>query len=566
MDVCIIGAGWSGLYACKYALENGMNPIVLERREDIGGVWNYSEDKNTTTVMKSTVSSSSRVVTEASDFFMDESVGHFMHHEDVIAYLRSYIKNFELAPHLKFKAEVQEVEKVGDRWRVVYQHQGQRHEVEVDKLAVCAGLHTKKREIGAPLNRFAGSVVHAGNVKQIQPNDFSEDDHVIVYGGGETASDLIDLLVQTPAKVTWAIRGGQHFLRKTLYHQRSELGKFDKHDFALDLIASPLINAISSFSKSAPGRRYITDFLSTGSPTKYQGHGVRKWKNEHNYAQQFFNKNGHSVEHVHSGRVTAENEIVTVAGNHITFKSGDSGNYTHVICCFGYEFHCPFLPQEYQTGNLDEMYQFVFPVNDPSIAFLGFARPIIGSIPLMTEMQCLWAFRVLSGKIELGAASELAEKQLRNNEKWDRRLPARGNLRTLVHPSTYLAMLIKEAYPGRSPGDHFWKKPFRALKFLSWIPSGSIRFAVDPDVDDEKFHQLWKQRSHGLFLAYLLPIIILFSRLLRIESVVDWWVARKERSMERPDQQASPDQQHATAPEPAAPVELETAISNRQAA
>ena len=197
MDVCIIGAGWSGLYACKYALENGMNPIVLERREDIGGVWNYSEDKNTTTVMKSTVSSSSRVVTEASDFFMDESVGHFMHHEDVIAYLRSYIKNFELAPHLKFKAEVQEVEKVGDRWRVVYQHQGQRHEVEVDKLAVCAGLHTKKREIGAPLNRFAGSVVHAGNVKQIQPNDFSEDNHVIVYGGGETASDLIDLLVQT---------------------------------------------------------------------------------------------------------------------------------------------------------------------------------------------------------------------------------------------------------------------------------------------------------------------------------------------------------------------------------
>ena len=73
LDVCIIGAGWSGLYACKYALENGLQPIVLERREGLGGVWNYTDDPATTTVMKSTVSSSSRVVTEASDFFMDET-------------------------------------------------------------------------------------------------------------------------------------------------------------------------------------------------------------------------------------------------------------------------------------------------------------------------------------------------------------------------------------------------------------------------------------------------------------------------------------------------------------
>ena len=531
MDVCIIGAGWSGLYACKSAVENGMNPIVLERREDIGGVWNYSEDKNTTTVMKSTVSSSSRVVTEASDFFMDEKVGHFMHHEEIIGYLRSYIKNFELASYLNFSCEVERVEKDGDKWQVTYRQRGELKTVEADKIAVCAGLHNKQREIGDPIDQFTGTAVHSGQVKQINPDDFSEDDHVIVYGGGETASDLVDLLVKTPAKVTWAIRGGQHFLRKTLFHQRSGEGLFDKHDFALDLIASPLINAISSFSKSAPGRRYITDWLSTGSVTKYQGHGVRAWKNEHKYAQQFFNKNGHTVDHVHSGRVTPENEVVAVSGNRITFKSGNTGTYTHIICCFGYQFHCPFLPEHLQTGKLEDLYQFVFPTDDTSIAFLGFARPIIGSIPLITEMQSFWAFRVLSGKIELAGQSELVEKQQRNNAKWDRRLPGRGNLRTLVLPSTYVAMLLKEAYPGRSPGEHFWKKPLRALKFLSWIPSGSIRFAVDPDVDDQQFHQLWKKRSHGFFLGYMLPIIILISRLLRIESIVDWWVERRDRKM-----------------------------------
>ena len=532
MDVCVIGAGWSGVYACKYALENGMNPIVLERREDVGGVWNYSDHPNITTVMKSTISSSSRIVTEASDFFMDESVGEFMRHDEIIKYLRDYIKNFDLASCLNFGCEVQTIKKLDGKWHVAYQQQGVDKTIVVDKIAVCAGLHNKQREIGEPINQFTGSILHSGAVKEIRPTDFSKNDHVVVYGGGETASDLVDLLVKTPAKVTWAIRGGQHFLRKTPFQQRSGDGEFDKHDFALDLLASPLINGVSPMSKNAPGRRYIADWLSTGSVFKYQGHGIKAWLNEHKYAQTFFNKNGHTVDHVHSGRVIAENEIADVNKNDVTFKSGNTRSYSHIICCFGYQFHCPFLPEEYQAGRLEDLYQFVFPVHDQSIAFLGFARPIIGSIPLITEMQCLWAFRVLSGKVQLSDSETLVEKQIKHNEKWDRRLPGRGNLRTLVLPSTYVAMMLKEAYPGRSPGGHFWKKPMRALKFMSWIPSGSMRFAVDPEIDDKHFNQLWKKRSHGFFLAYILPLIALIGKTLRVESIIDWWLGQRESNSE----------------------------------
>jgi len=44
VDLIVIGAGWSGLLACKYAKENGLNVVVLEGRENIGGVWKFSED------------------------------------------------------------------------------------------------------------------------------------------------------------------------------------------------------------------------------------------------------------------------------------------------------------------------------------------------------------------------------------------------------------------------------------------------------------------------------------------------------------------------------------------
>ncbi len=532
MDVCIIGAGWSGIYACKYALENGLKPIVLEKRSDIGGVWNYSDDPELTTVMKSTISSSSRIVTEASDFFMDESVGHFMHHEDIIQYLRNYIDNFEIGLHLNFGCHVVSVEKQGDQWQVIYEQDGETKTVTAAKLAVCAGLHNKKKPIGEPISNFKGTITHAGDLKEIQPDDFSKDDHVLVYGGGETASDIIDLLAQTPAKLTWAIRDGQHFLRKSLFHQRKGVGQFEKHDFALDLIASPVINALSPFSKGAPGRRYLTDFLSTGSFAGYQGHGVPEWRNEFRYAQTFFNKNGHSVEQVKSGRVNAQNEVVAVNDRTVEFKSGRQERFTHIICCFGYEFHCPFLPAPYDQGDLGNLYQYVFAPDDPSLAFLGFARPIIGSIPLLTEMQCLWVFRVWSGQSTLPTEPKMQMHQSEINKRWDIRLPGRGKLRTLVLPSTYVSMMIKSAYPGRKPGAHFKKRPMRALKFLTWIPSGSMRVALEPNLPDDAFNRLWRRR-HGILLGWLLPIVILFSRLLRIECFVDWWVNRREKKQQQ---------------------------------
>ncbi|MEM9413182.1 MAG: hypothetical protein AAGA30_18885, partial [Planctomycetota bacterium] len=127
---------------------------------------------------------------------------------------------------------------------------------------------------------------------------------------------------------------------------------------------------------------------------------------------------------------------------------------------------------------------------------------------------------------QLKKPDELAERQEKINESWDRKLPGRGALKTLVLPSTYMALMMKEAYPGRSPGEHFWKRPFRALKFLSWMPSGSIRKALDPELDNQTFNDLWRQHSHGPFLAYVLPIIIVLSRLLFVEKLVDWWVNR----------------------------------------
>ena len=44
-DVIVIGAGWSGLMACKYCVAEGLRTLVLEGRDSFGGVWTFTPDQ-----------------------------------------------------------------------------------------------------------------------------------------------------------------------------------------------------------------------------------------------------------------------------------------------------------------------------------------------------------------------------------------------------------------------------------------------------------------------------------------------------------------------------------------
>ena len=43
MRVAVIGAGVSGLAAIKCCLDEGLDVVCFEKRNDLGGLWNYTE-------------------------------------------------------------------------------------------------------------------------------------------------------------------------------------------------------------------------------------------------------------------------------------------------------------------------------------------------------------------------------------------------------------------------------------------------------------------------------------------------------------------------------------------
>uniref|UniRef100_A0A8R7QHH1 Flavin-containing monooxygenase n=2 Tax=Triticum urartu TaxID=4572 RepID=A0A8R7QHH1_TRIUA len=116
--VAIVGAGASGLAACKHALERGLQPVVFESSGAIGGVWARA--------LASTRLQTPRTLYEFSDFPWPPEVAEvFPDHAQAAAYLRSYAERFGVLERVRFGCRVTGMEYAGvgedevrawDRW------------------------------------------------------------------------------------------------------------------------------------------------------------------------------------------------------------------------------------------------------------------------------------------------------------------------------------------------------------------------------------------------------------------------------------------------------------------
>lgn len=87
--VAIIGAGVAGIGSAKCCLEAGLQVVVFEKTNYIGGLWHYHEDideNGIASVMKSTVINTSKEVSSFSDFPPKKENSNYMHHTANVGY------------------------------------------------------------------------------------------------------------------------------------------------------------------------------------------------------------------------------------------------------------------------------------------------------------------------------------------------------------------------------------------------------------------------------------------------------------------------------------------------
>ena len=243
-DVFIVGAGWSGLLACKYAKECKLSVMVVEKRENLGGVWKYSPDPNIITVMRNTRTSSSSTLTEISDFPMPNEFGEFPNHSEVYQYLNQYADEHDLKRHIHFNCAVTNAQKLGVEWQIKTES-GKIHYAK--NLIICAGVHQipDKTVEEKLLKEFTGTIIHSGQLKEFPEKHRNK--KIMIIGGGETASDILEEWYPHVKSIIWCIPNGQHFFRKygkLLPHRKPQ---------ALDKASSRALKFIAPHTKGKPG-------------------------------------------------------------------------------------------------------------------------------------------------------------------------------------------------------------------------------------------------------------------------------------------------------------------------
>jgi len=102
-DVCIIGAGQSGLVTCKTFIESGKSVIILEKCNNCIGMFSTIKEKSKFKW------STSRYMSGFSDFPMSKDIPVWFTIEDYINYLEMYKTHFGLDKYIQYNSEVKSV-------------------------------------------------------------------------------------------------------------------------------------------------------------------------------------------------------------------------------------------------------------------------------------------------------------------------------------------------------------------------------------------------------------------------------------------------------------------------
>lgn len=484
--VCIVGGGWNGLYALKWFVEEGLDDVVLfEQTNSIGGVWVYTPDKPGG-CFKGTRTTASKSYLHASDFPMPESYGHFPNHVEVLNFLKDYANHFNLHPYIKLQQTVHKARKTEDgaQWKVVTvpTKEGQddaddgnakKEEHYFDILVCCSGQHQVPRSTHKdhPFDQFTGEMMHSHAYKK--PTKAMKGKTVLVVGGGESASDVAAEVCEKAARTILAIRSGTWFQDRTVGANQPADMVFTKHQRLL------------GFSDFQSWLVWIGRYTMIEMMWGKGGSGLKEWQPSCAYFHGFLNKSRDIVDKAALGKVVARRGVERIEGKRVWFTNESKPEDVDlIIFATGYLSNLPFLAPELDFTT--QAYKLVFDPQDPTLCYVGTARPMIGSIPALGELQARWAVKVYTGQVALPSTDAMLTQLAADKIRHKRVFPADDHhLPQLVNHWEYSDEIA--SYFGAKPDlvRWFFRNPFKWWTIISAPWSAHIYRVEEPKARDE---------------------------------------------------------------------------------
>lgn len=191
--VCVIGAGISGLVTAKTLKAKGHDVVVVEKRKNLGGVW----DPDVSYPEVGTQTNGAQY--SFSDFPMPADYPEWPDGKRVFSYLNDYAKQFGVSSDILYGAEVTALryDEVARKWTATIDAAGDQQDATFDKVAICTGIFNRPNVPEFPgaedFTANGGQILHTSTATD--PTAF-EGKRVVVVGFQKSATDVAQFSAQ----------------------------------------------------------------------------------------------------------------------------------------------------------------------------------------------------------------------------------------------------------------------------------------------------------------------------------------------------------------------------------
>lgn len=399
-NVAIVGGGVSGIVSMKELKEVGHKITCFEKLGDIGGVFYYQPDVGG--VWNSAHLTSSPYVTAFSDFPPLEVNHSHWHHAEYCEYLRAYCKKHDLMQHIRFNTKVLDVFQRDDgKWTVHSKDSEMRESKEhFDAVVIGTGLNQAPNtpSWARQGNIFEGKIIHSAYYKS--EVDF-KDKRVLIVGIGETGSDLVREVSPVTKSCALSIRRGTFVIPRVNPHTQIN------NDYDTNRLRySAPIQVRDSLIWWRETISYWMGTLDKEATIRYNF-----YKNSKAGAMsQFACKSDRFVSCLANESCKLMPTVKTLSKTGAVFEDGSTYDCDVILLCTGFHGEVDFLsmPDGGDVPCMSTMYKKTFiPKIGSNLAFVGFARPSIGAIPPIAELQARYVALVLAEQRHLPSQKEM---------------------------------------------------------------------------------------------------------------------------------------------------------------
>lgn len=430
-NVCVIGAGLSGLCTIKELKEGGHNVVCYENKPYAGGVFGDGLQNNSYDSLSLTVSNYfmaySALPVDTSESRRYWTVAEYGR------YLQQYINAFGLDPHIKLQTEVVEVTRQTDSYSVTVKNAAGIQSTNVfDAVVVCTGTNRVPRMPKVPgADEFQGSIIHTEDYTNA---DKFKGKRVLSVGLGESGAEVAREIADVAESCLAISRTRPCIVPRWI---NGETG-----------------DAYTSKSFNALGQKGINHFMQIKSKlklaTKKNLSPVAKLHLEAladnpRFVNKFMTKNNEFMNNVCSGSLDIKyTSIRRFTKTGVILDDGSEFDVDAVVFNTGYSENFKFVESFIKLDNIRDLYKHMFhPDLGDSFALIGWSRPSQGGVPACSEMQARYLSLLLSGQRRLPQGAEL-RKKIEMDRHWEERyFSLSRNLTGLVDYHQYIRSLAK---------------------------------------------------------------------------------------------------------------------------